>query len=457
MAFFRAFSADRPQFFDNNGAVASFGKLFWYLAGSTTKQNTFNSNIGGGPNANYMSLDVSGRPLTEIWLTGGLAYKLVCSPSTDTDPPTNSFWTEDNIRGIGDVTATTSEWTPSGFVPTYISATSFTVPGDQTSVLQPGRGLQIVDSGGTKYGWIKTSVFGALTTVVLDQNSAALASPISSVSYGQTSVTNTSDPILPDTRSIRTGSADESKQWRVELDQNTTALTRVTTVPDYDHRMMTQTHGADVASATTTVLDTATGDLVDVTGTTAITAITLAEGRMATVRFTGALTLTNGASLLLPSAANITTVAGDVAVFRGYAAGVVRCINYMRLDGSAVIPTQYKVGTFTRDNTVATGSVAYTGVGFKPKAIIFLQTIPSGTPMSIGFADASSSTVIYDNGPIVAGSYNASTSFCIMSLQSGVASHTASLSSFDTDGFTLAWTKNGGTTGTSTVYYLAFR
>jgi hypothetical protein len=90
------------------------------------------------------------------------------------------------------------------------------------------------------------------------------------------------------------------------------------------------THGADIASATTTNLDTATGDLVDVTGTTTITAITLSEGRCCTVRFTGALTLTNGASLVLPGGANITTIAGDMAVFRGYASGVVRCVSYQQ-------------------------------------------------------------------------------------------------------------------------------
>lgn len=86
--------------------------------------------------------------------------------------------------------------------------------------------------------------------------------------------------------------------------------------------------GADIASAATINLDSSTGDLVDVTGTTAITAITLSEGIEKTVRFTGALTLTHGASLVLPGAVNIITAAGDYAVFRGYAAGVVRLMSY---------------------------------------------------------------------------------------------------------------------------------
>lgn len=96
-------------------------------------------------------------------------------------------------------------------------------------------------------------------------------------------------------------------------------------------------HGADIASASTINLTTATGNLVDVTGTTAITAITLAEGAERVVRFTGALTLTHGASLVLPNnGSNITTAAGDFAIFRGYAAGVVRCISYVKANGQAL-------------------------------------------------------------------------------------------------------------------------
>lgn len=96
-----------------------------------------------------------------------------------------------------------------------------------------------------------------------------------------------------------------------------------------------EAQATDIASAATIDLDSATGNLVDVTGTTTITAITLSQGLERVVRFTGALTLTNGASLVLPGAANITTAAGDFAVFRGYASGVVRCVVYQK---SAVAP-----------------------------------------------------------------------------------------------------------------------
>lgn len=94
------------------------------------------------------------------------------------------------------------------------------------------------------------------------------------------------------------------------------------------HALSSYAQGADIASATTINLNTATGDYIHVTGTTTITTVTLAQGQERTIVFDDALTFTNGASLLLPGAANITTAAGDTAVLRGEASGVVRCISY---------------------------------------------------------------------------------------------------------------------------------
>jgi hypothetical protein len=78
-----------------------------------------------------------------------------------------------------------------------------------------------------------------------------------------------------------------------------------------------EAHGADIASATTTDIGAATGNFVKVTGTTTITGLgTVQAGTRRVVEFTGILTLThNGTSLILPTAANITTAAGDVATF----------------------------------------------------------------------------------------------------------------------------------------------
>jgi hypothetical protein len=96
--------------------------------------------------------------------------------------------------------------------------------------------------------------------------------------------------------------------------------------------------GADIASAGTTDIGAATGNYVVVTGTTTITALgTVQAGAVRIVRFSGALILThNATSLILPTAANITTAAGDVAVFVSEGSGNWRCTGYLRANGQAL-------------------------------------------------------------------------------------------------------------------------
>lgn len=81
--------------------------------------------------------------------------------------------------------------------------------------------------------------------------------------------------------------------------------------------------GAAIASAATTDLSTTTGGYVHVTGTTTITSFgTLPAGRIKSLTFDGALTLTyNATSLILQGATNYTTAAGDVFVFVSEGAG----------------------------------------------------------------------------------------------------------------------------------------
>lgn len=125
-----------------------------------------------------------------------------------------------------------------------------------------------------------------------------------------------------------------------------------------------QTTGS-VASATTTVLNTA-APYSQITGTTTITAITLGNGRMRIVEFAASLTLTNSASLILPTGANISTSAGDTATFIGEGSSVTRCIFYQRATGASLTASTvqpmyiqgltYSNGTdATNDINIATG------------------------------------------------------------------------------------------------------
>lgn len=148
-------------------------------------------------------------------------------------------------------------------------------------------------------------------------------------------------------------------------------------------------HGADVLSATPLDLDSATGEIVDVTSTNTISSITLSDGRIRVVRFTAALMLGHSASLVLPGAQSIVTAAGDYAIFVGYASSVVRCVGYMRYDGHPLItllPTTSLVSAATTNlgSNIAqclnvSGSVTITSFG---------STAPTGAVKFVEFSGA---------------------------------------------------------------------
>jgi hypothetical protein len=83
------------QFFDGSGDPLSGGKLYTYLAGTTTPATTYTSNSGSIPNTNPIILDSAGRVAEEIWLQNSVLYKFVLTSSTDV-----SVWTKDNVPGI---------------------------------------------------------------------------------------------------------------------------------------------------------------------------------------------------------------------------------------------------------------------------------------------------------------------------------------------------------------------
>lgn len=184
-----------PQFVDANGAPYSGAKLFTYVAGSSTKQTTYQDSGAITANSNPIVCDSAGRVPYPIWGTTGVSYKLVLAPSTDTDPPTSPIFTIDNVTGINDTTVSIDQWV-SGPTPTYVSATSFTLAGDQTGTFQVGRRVKTTNSGGTVYSTITASAYAALTTITVVNDSGSLDSGLSAVSYGLLSATNQSIPPL---------------------------------------------------------------------------------------------------------------------------------------------------------------------------------------------------------------------------------------------------------------------
>lgn len=406
----------RQQYVDSSGNPYSGAKLFYYAAGTTTKQNTYTTSVGDVANTNPIVLDSSGRTPYGVWLTEGVNYKVVLSPSTDTDPPASPIFTEDVITGINSED-TASQWVASGSSPTYVSATQFTVAGDKTGTFLVDRRVKCTVTAGTVYGYISASAYTTLTTVTVVLDSGSLDSGLSAVEVGILTDTNSAIPLTVAKRNAAnnyTNAQNEAKGSDVASAATinlttatgnlvhvtgTTTITAITLASGAERTVvfdgsLTLTHnattlilpdaaniqtaagdkavfrgdgsgntrcisyeryvrkGSDVASAATVNLDAATGDFVHITGTTTITAITLASGRECDVVFDGALTLThNATTLILPSAANITTAAGDRATFRGDGSGNARCIHYTKASGLAVLGSLSKVTVFDASDT----------------------------------------------------------------------------------------------------------
>jgi hypothetical protein len=103
------------------------------------------------------------------------------------------------------------------------------------------------------------------------------------------------------------------------------ARTTLGVSPDY-----LNTTRIDVASATTLDLTANAPNTrnINITGTTTITGVTVAIGQLYFVRFNAALTLTNNASIITQTGANITTAAGDTCIFRATAANTIEVLAY---------------------------------------------------------------------------------------------------------------------------------
>lgn len=115
---------------------------------------------------------------------------------------------------------------------------------------------------------------------------------------------------------------------------------------------LNEAKGTNIASAATTNIGTATGNFVQVTGTTTITALGTAQaGAKRTVNFTGSLTLThNATSLILPGSANIAINAGDICEFVSLGSGNWECTNYqpsLNIYNTKQMQAYTTAGTFT--------------------------------------------------------------------------------------------------------------
>lgn len=118
-------------------------------------------------------------------------------------------------------------------------------------------------------------------------------------------------------------------------------------------------------------------------------------------------------------------------------------------------------GSFTRDTSLASGTQAITGLGFKPALVNFGSAEYAGNGLiAIGSDDGITPTLNYLYSTGAAATI---TTYSVSAMVTGISACGASNSycgkilSMDADGFTITWTKTGAPAGTDTITYTAYR
>jgi len=117
----------------------------------------------------------------------------------------------------------------------------------------------------------------------------------------------------------------------------------------------------------------------------------------------------------------------------------------------------FKMGSFQRDLTTASGTQSITDTGFQPRLVFFLAGVTTTSAMSIGIDDGTNSFRIFDRNPDGANTYGTASGTSIVLMTATSAYQTGVITSLNSNGFTVSWSKVGSPTGTADIFYLAFQ
>ena len=242
------------------------------------------------------------------------------------------------------------------------------------------------------------------------------------------------------------------------------------------------------------------------------------NGRMITVEFTGALTLTHSASFIMPAGASITTATGDVFIFVNETGSTWRCVNYTKAgvdyaplaspvftgnptaptptagdNDTSIATTAFVVASFATlaspaftgnptaptasvdDNDTSIATTAFVRAQIRSKIVSATRVISTATGTQaitgVGFTPkliialgmvsstltrcTGMSTGLVDICNSIFGTGAASQSASLLTFAVDPSNYSiGSVQSYDSDGLTISWVKTGSPTGTANFYLL---
>lgn len=274
-----------------------------------------------------------------------------------------------------------SQYFDAGFSPTYVSATTFTVPGDQTSSIHADRRLKVYD-GNTLYATVVTASYTVVTTVQILADSGNLTSSLSSIALSILSKNN--DP-LPRNLSIYAGGGGGGGSSLSSA--NVTGTLSVGGVTRLANTLSVS--GAAAVGGTLIV-----GGATTLAGTLSVSGAAVVKGALSVG---GALTVNSGIAFTGALAAGATlSVSGASVLKGGVSIGGVGSTN-SHFDFNS---TTYFAGNSQLDGIVAFNGTLISGVTSAPNANwnSFFQS-NAGHPAVVAYgAGLASTAVSYLNG-----------------------------------------------------------
>lgn len=181
---------------DAVGRPLNGGRIFTFLAGTSTPATTYTTQLGGPAQANPVVLNTLGVALNPIWLDGGTAIKFVVQ-----DALGNVLRTLDNVSGVNDVSSVATEWALADTAPAFVNATNFRVTNNQTGLYPVGRRVRTQNTSGLVYSTVVSAVFGSpFTTVAVINDSTPLDTGLSRVDVSFLSPVGSAVPVIPASR-----------------------------------------------------------------------------------------------------------------------------------------------------------------------------------------------------------------------------------------------------------------
>jgi hypothetical protein len=173
-------------FYPGTGNPLAGGQLYTLLPGTSCQfglappypQPTYTTSTGTAANSNPVILDSNGE--ADVWLSGYTKMVLY-------DINGNLIWSVDNVSAQPQIQSSAIQWVNQGAPLAFISATQFSVLGNQTSLYVPGTAIQATITGGQIYGIVSASSYSGspvITIVTVVWFSTALNASVTGIATG---------------------------------------------------------------------------------------------------------------------------------------------------------------------------------------------------------------------------------------------------------------------------------